>query len=170
MWAFKRKWYIDSNINDMTVFGGGDTFLLYSLINPLFFYKKQDMKGYKELYKPLTYDSIDNCNLNIYHLFHGLNIKRQYYSRFINLFELFKKHNISSIKDIITRRNDNVLEWKPEYKELMNCHMINYFNNRDDDSFNEIPNKIINLYLLCILLQQIEIWRLYYVFLILPNT
>lgn len=141
IWAFKREWYINSNINDMTVFGGGDTFLMYSLIDPLFFYKTHDMIAYKDFYKSLTYNSISNCNLNIYHLFHGLNIKRQYYSRFIKVFELFKKNNISSIKDILIRRNDNILEWKPEYNDLMNCYMINYFNNRDDDSFNEIPNK-----------------------------
>jgi hypothetical protein len=44
------------------------------------------------------------------------------------------------MKNIIIRRDDNILEWKPEYKELMNSYMKNYFNNRDDDSFNQIPN------------------------------
>jgi hypothetical protein len=141
IWAFKREWYINSNIDDRTIIGGGDTFLLYSLIDSKFFNMKKDIILYACFYKSLKYNSINNCNLNIYHLFHGIENKRQYFSRFDNLSKILKQNNISSITDLLIRRKDNILEWKYEYKALMNHYMRNYFKNRDDDSFSEISNK-----------------------------
>jgi hypothetical protein len=146
IWAFKREWYVNNNISDMSIIGGGDCFLLYSLMDSEFFLKKRDIIVYKDFYKSLTYNAISNCDLNIYHLFHGIEGKRQYESRFEKLFKLFNDNNISSIKDVVIRRNDNILEWKQEYKALMNNYMINYFNNRDDDSFNEIANRNFKFY------------------------
>jgi len=137
IWAFKRKWFKDNFTEDRTVIGGGDTFLFHTLLKEnAFFNKKKDMNLYKPFFKFKNSESITMCNLSICHLFHGDSNKRQYYSRFTDLIDIFKKYNIGSIEDVLTRRSDNVLEWVNEYKPLLNNYMIKYFRNRDDDGVN----------------------------------
>ena len=136
IWAFKRTWFNENFTEDRTVIGGGDTLLFYSLLHNNVFFTKKDMHLYKPLFKFKNSESITMCNLSICHLFHGDINKRQYYSRFIDLMDIFKKNNINSIEDVLTRRSDNVLEWVNEYRPILNNYMIKYFKNRSDDDIN----------------------------------
>ena len=44
-----------------------------------------------------------------------------------------KSGEIKNIDDIFVRRDDNILEWKPEYSSVMNVLMLTYFERREDD-------------------------------------
>jgi hypothetical protein len=142
IWAFKREWFKNNYTEDRTVIGGGDGFLFESLLQnntPLI---KPDLKIYNSFLKKKIYNSISYCNLTIYHLFHGLDVNRQYVSRCTNLLILMNKNNITSLSQILIRRDDNILEWDNKYKQIINSYMINYFSNRHDDEItkNDIDN------------------------------
>ena len=137
MWAFKRTWFLE-HFEDRTVIGGGDAFLVYSLFKDhTLFYNRKDIIIYKPFFKMKNTNSITSCDITIYHLFHGLDNKRQYISRFEKLRDIFKQHNIESLENIMIRGEDNVLEWSDAYKPIMNNYMLTYFNNRCDDASSQ---------------------------------
>ena len=138
IWAFTREWFKNNYTEDRTVIGGGDSFLFQSLLKDVkTLDKKPDFKIYNSFFKKKKYNSISYCNLTIYHLFHGLDVKRQYVSRCTNLIILMNKHNITSLSQILIRRDDNILEWNNKYRQIINSYMINYFSNRHDDETSQ---------------------------------
>ena len=137
IWAFRRDWFKCNYTEDRVVIGGGDTFLFYNLCTGINSVLQHDMSLiYSSICKQKKFRSITMCNLTINHLFHGLQTERQYVSRFIKLNELFLKHNIKSLTDIIVRRTDSVLEWRNDVKQIMNNYMQQYFTGRCDDAIN----------------------------------
>jgi hypothetical protein len=49
------------------------------------------------------------------------------------LLELFKKLKVENVDDVLMRRDDNILEWKPQHIEVFNEFMMDYFVKRNDD-------------------------------------
>jgi hypothetical protein len=77
---------------------------------------------------------ICSIDLNIFHLFHGIITNRQYNTRH-SLFEIkINSLNLNDISELFIRRDDNILEWNPTFKNDMNIFMKTYFTNRQDDS------------------------------------
>ena len=91
------------------------------------YYSHFNMKKYTQEVK------YDSCDLNIYHLNHGLMINRQYNSINMIICDLIIKLNIRTIDEILVRRVDNILEYNPKYLTLFNSTMLNYFKKRNDD-------------------------------------
>ena len=134
VWAFDRQWFRQYNMCDTTINSFGDTILAnnitkrpYSGLGSLMYYKFSNDKKYT---KDVTCAS---CNLNIYHLNHGPIANRQYMSIHTTLLELFKKLKVENVDDVLMRRDDNILEWRPEYIEVFNEFMMDYFVKRNDD-------------------------------------
>lgn len=133
-WAFDRQWFKEYNMKDTTINSLGDTIFANNItkrpyydIGSVFYYKFSNDKKYTE---EVTHAS---CNLNIYHLNHGPIANRQYTSIHTTLLELFKKLNIKNVDDVLMRRDDNILEWIPEYIDTFNEFMMDYFVKRNDD-------------------------------------
>jgi hypothetical protein len=133
-WAFDRQWFREYKMCDTTINSLGDTIFSNNItkrrrddIGSFIYYKFSNDTKYE---KDVTYDS---CNLNIYHLNHGPMINRQYTSIHITLLELFKKLKVYNVDTVLMRRDDNILEWKPEYIDVFNEFMMNYFVKRNDD-------------------------------------
>ena len=134
VWAFDRRWFKEYNMKDTTINCLGDTIFAnnvtkrpYSDIGSIFYYKFSGDTEYKK--------DVDcaSCSLNIYHLNHGSMANRQYTSIHVMLFELFKKLKVDNVYSVLLRRDDNILEWKPEYIEAFNQFMMDYFVKRNDD-------------------------------------
>ena len=73
--------------------------------------------------------------MNIYHLPHGLRKDRQYNTRIQRFADMMTFFNVKYIGDLVQRRGDGILEWKPAYKSRLNMLIKQYFENRKDDSF-----------------------------------
>ena len=119
----------DNTINCLgdTIFANNITKRPYNDIGSLLYYKISNDTKYD---KDVTYGS---CNLNIYHLNHGPMVNRQYTSIHVMLFELFKKLKVDNVDTVLMRRDDNILEWRPEYIDTFNEFMMDYFVKRNDD-------------------------------------
>ena len=133
IWAFKRDWYENSGLIDTTIVGGGD-FMMTIAIRGCEYQKDPTSLLYKDFLPNINYSHIgrSSCNLTIYHLFHGLEVNRQYSSRISSISDVLRLHNLQ-LKDIIKRRSDGILEWIPEKKDIMNEFMTSYFGRRNDD-------------------------------------
>lgn len=134
VWAFDRQWFAQYKMCDNTINCLGDTIFAnnitkrpYNDIGSLLYYKISNDTKYD---KDVTYGS---CNLNIYHLNHGPMVNRQYTSIHVMLFELFKKLKVDNVDTVLMRRDDNILEWRPEYIDTFNEFMMDYFVKRNDD-------------------------------------
>lgn len=134
VWAFGRQWFKHYNMVDTTINCLGDTIFAnnitkrpYSDIGSIFYYKFSGDTKYTENV------TCASCNLNIYHLNHGSTTNRQYTSIHLMLLELFKKLKVDNVDNVLMRRDDNILEWKPQYIDTFNEFMMNYFIKRNDD-------------------------------------
>ena len=134
IWAFNRIWFNDYKMDDIIITGCGDTILANNISKKIgndiwskLYYSHFNMKKYTQ---EVNYDS---CDLNIYHLNHGLMINRQYNSINMIICDLIIKLNIRTMDEILVRRVDNILEYNPKYLTLFNSTMLNYFKKRNDD-------------------------------------
>ena len=139
IWAFKKDWYIKNGFFEYAIIGGGDT---------IFHIYLKDNKKYKHSYKNQLFidkyneyidkikeiPKIGSIDLNIYHLYHGKHINRQYIDRHVLLDNKIAELQITKFSDLIYRRDDNILEWNPIYRDQMNATMQKYFLTRNDDS------------------------------------
>lgn len=134
IWAFNRKWFNDYNIDDKLLSGYGDTILANNItkkighdIGSQLYYLLSTIKKYT------TDVNYAACNLNIYHLNHGLLTCRQYGSINKTLYDTIYKLKIKNIDALLVRRADNILEYHPNYLTAFNEIMLDYFKNRNDD-------------------------------------
>jgi hypothetical protein len=134
VWAFDRQWFKQYKMCDTTINCLGDTIFANNItkrphndIGSIFYYKFSGDAKYT------TDVNCASCSLNIYHLNHGSTVNRQYTSIHVMLFELLKKLKVENVDAVLLRRDDNILEWRPEYIEAFNQFMMDYFVKRNDD-------------------------------------
>jgi len=137
-WAFKKDWFINNGFFEYAVIGGGDSifykYVMFHIQSTIYKSKIYNDEYSKYLKTREKSPPVCSINLNIYHLFHGLLDNRQYSTRH-GLFEIkINSLNLSNISELFIRRDDNILEWNPKFKNEMNTFMKTYFMNRQDDS------------------------------------
>lgn len=81
--------------------------------------------------KEFTFYYLKSC---VYHLFHGKQNKRKYRERFEEFNELLERLNINDYS-YISKNKDGLYEWKEEYRDILNHFCLNYFVEREDDSY-----------------------------------
>ena len=137
IWGFRREWYTKIGFFDWAVSGGGD--ILYGvawkdqqLRKPLHSSTSSILPAFEEfrtLEKPrLSYLE----GIQVYHLFHGCRINRQYSERHQIL------NKVEDIRTILTLNDYGIYEWiEPEkYNPLF----LKYFTSRDDDCIKQDQN------------------------------
>lgn len=132
IWAFRRDWYTAADITDMTIIGGGDTILQYIVRG------RQNTRDttyaiYQHLIGPIPEVNLGSCPLTIYHLNHGMTLNRQHVSRISDLDAAIRSTGQKRIADVVQRRADSILEWKPQYRATMNRCVQQYYSCRRDD-------------------------------------
>ncbi len=133
-WAFTRNAFNDICFFDKSVISSaGDAILTYMVTNKqngdsIKFYES----NFKQQFKINSTHEYSSCDLSIYHVYHGSLGNRQYVSIHDVVSNYLKLHNKRLI-DLVERREDNLLEWKPKYRKDMNTMMLNYFTLRKDD-------------------------------------
>jgi hypothetical protein len=127
-WAFQRSWMRTIGIYEYNVMGSGDA-QLYE------YFSGNKLQEFALFSIPQKTDDItmSYVKLDVYHLFHGLLKNRKYYERDTHVETTLKQCKIKSITDCVYRRDDAILEWKPEYKDVINGIMKAYFQSRNDD-------------------------------------
>jgi len=143
IWAFTREWYRAAEISDMTVVGGGDFFLLTAIRDIKM--DHDNIKFYASIFHTYAAKKT-SCHLNIYHLNHGLLSNRQYLDRITMMEESMKQIGLENITQVLTRREDGLLEWRPEYRDAMNKRMYSYFCGRNDDATSATVCKAMKFY------------------------
>jgi len=111
--AFTKSFWLKHGISDQYLLGENDKLNMSLIINK----------------KSIKYTFM---NYNIYHLFHGSFLKRQYDTRH----EIINKYlnNGLSVSDLIYKNEDNGLyQWKSNIRENINNDILVYFKERDDD-------------------------------------
>jgi len=137
-WAFTRNVFNDLDFFDKSIISSaGDAILTFKITSKMDrhtndsvikFYETQ----FKTKFKVNSTHEFSSCDLNIYHLYHGSLGNRQYVSIHDVVSNYLSRRNIKLI-DMVERREDNLLEWKPKFKNDMNIMMLNYFTLRKDD-------------------------------------
>lgn len=134
IWAFSRTWFNEYNMNDYLICGSGDTLFANNITKKIGNDSGSNLYYVLFNFKKYTTDvEYDSCELNIYHLNHGLLLNRQYNSRNKILYDTIRKLNIKTIDEVFVRRTDNILEYHPKYLKLFNTIMVDYFKTRNDD-------------------------------------
>ncbi len=137
VWAFDRKWFSTYCFDDMIISGMGDTVLANNITKRVYDDRESSSIFYKNFSDPakflLTEVSYGSCDLNVYHLNHGPLVNRQYDNIHNSILTVFAQNNIKKIDDIMRRRDDGILEYKPAFLDIMNTVLINYFRKRNDD-------------------------------------
>jgi len=137
-WAFRREYYNDVGFFDWAVSGSGDTLSSAKWLN------KTLPLNFKSLPKPLYTEYINFYNkpnpkitylkgVDVYHLYHGSRVNRQYSQRHEMLFIN------QDIKELVFINNQGVYEWT--HKSKWNELFLEYFTNRKDDEDDEEPKK-----------------------------
>ena len=134
VWAFDRQWFSTYYFDDMIISGMGDTVLANNIT-------KRSYNGsgsfYVNFYSHINPSAVNapygSCDLNVYHLNHGPLINRQYNSINYILNLTFNQNGFKKIDDVLSRREDGILQYKPEYLPLMNSVLLSYFKVRNDD-------------------------------------
>jgi len=136
-WAFKKDWFIKNGYFEYAIIGGGDG-LFYSYItsnNKKSYYSNIFQNAYTEYINSREQlPPVCSVDLTIYHLYHGSLINRQYDTRHPLFNTKINSLKLNHISELLIRRDDNILEWNPKYKDEMNSFMLTYFTNRADDS------------------------------------
>ena len=132
VYAFDREFFRRFGLEDRcTTSTSGDTLLLTDLIG------SPSTDPYMSLFRA-AHDKTGlrpgSCDLNIYHLNHGMLAKRHYSDLRQAWLDVFSRLHITSIDDVQIRREDGILEWKPEFRTEFNSRMLAYFKSRGDDS------------------------------------
>ena len=137
-WAFRREYYNDVGFFDWAVSGSGDTLSSAKWLN------KTLPLNFRSLPKPLHTEYINFYNkpnpkitylkgVDVYHLYHGSRVNRQYSQRHEMLFIN------QDIKELVFINNQGVYEWT--HKSKWNELFLEYFTNRKDDEDEEEPKK-----------------------------
>jgi len=133
VWAFRRTCYNEIQLSDETVIGGGDIIVCIST-RKQFVWDHPNYELYKHILKKTPINvRTGSCNLDVYHLYHGTNVNRQYIDRIIAINKCMTELGISTLSDALVRRADGIFEWKLEYMQQLNAFMKGYFNRRQDD-------------------------------------
>jgi len=133
-WAFRRQWFKKYYVFDYAVIGAGDDVLANIIMN-----NNNNLPGVSYYANDLDkIEKVEDCvagaaALVLYHLPHGSRLNRAYISRHALLAELLERFKITRISEALIRREDGILEWKPEYKEEFNKTLRQYFIDRQDD-------------------------------------
>lgn len=136
IWAFDREWFKKCKFVDITGTSSSGDALLYNFIKNQHKDTMDYYKFYMSFYNPkmnvtgLTYES---CNLTIYHFNHGSLTNRQYASMIHRIKEKLRLLQVKNGMDIFIRREDNILEWAPKYKDALNEMYRTYFKERQED-------------------------------------
>lgn len=133
-WCVRRDWYKKNGFFDYAISGSGDT------LSSLVWLKKTIPKGFQSLpyslrneyEKFIIYTEPPRITflkgMNIFHLYHGSRVNRQYSER-------HKLLNINkSIRDMTWYNKDGVLEWKDPVE--WNKVFLTYFQSRNDDDLS----------------------------------
>lgn len=138
-WAFQRKWWKEANLFESAVIGGGDSMTAQQcgIIISAFLNSRFYSACFKDGVIPKKPCSYGSCAVTIYHLPHGSMKNRQYDDRYITMMKLLKQLKLNAITDAIQKREDGILVWKSEYKDILNATMLAYFKNRQDDQTSE---------------------------------
>lgn len=129
-WCMRRDWYRRVGFFEYAVSGSGDTLSSAAWLKKVFPPKFQSLplplvkkyNAYKEIATPrITYLK----GFDIYHLYHGTRVNRQYAERHKML------HIKGDIDEYITRNEQGIFEWKD--KATWNPIFLQYFKKRDDD-------------------------------------
>jgi hypothetical protein len=132
-WAFRRAWFREARIFEMAVIGGGDSVFYTRLIG-------KELRGhpsYKadfETFGRISPPSTGCADLSIYHLFHGSLSSRQYATREDVLWTFLQSKGLTRASQLLVRRDDGILEWRPEHRDACNALLLTYFQQRRDDS------------------------------------
>jgi hypothetical protein len=128
-WAFQRKALRTIGIYEYAVIGGGDN-VLNSQIScaPV-----RHLPYRKDLHIVPLGLTRSIVNITLYHMYHGQMKHRQYDTRQSVLLDLLSRYSLPSASHLIERREDGILEWKHEYRGIMNNILFNYFTHRKED-------------------------------------
>lgn len=133
VWAFRRSCYNELQLSDETIIGGGDMLVCVSA-RKQFVWDHPNYKLYSHILPPTPRPtSVGSCDLDIYHLYHGSLVDRQYEERITDIHKCMAEIGISTLSDAVVRRADGILEWKIDYMQHMNSFMKRYFSRRQDD-------------------------------------
>jgi hypothetical protein len=132
VYAFNREFFRRFGLEDRcTTSTSGDTLLLNELVD------RRSDDPYMSLFgvpHDKTGLQTGSCDINVYHLAHGSLAKRQYSDLKKSWLDIFGRLHITSINEVQLRREDGILEWKPEFRKDFNPRMLEYFKSREDDS------------------------------------
>lgn len=135
VWAFDREWFLSYLFDDMIITGMGDTVFANNITRRSYndagssFYI-----NFSSYLKPSTVNvPYGSCDLIVHHLNHGPLVNRQYVNINQILNSTFVQNGLKKIDDVLCRRDDGILQYKPEYLPVLNHIMLTYFKIRNDD-------------------------------------
>jgi hypothetical protein len=134
IWAFDREWFSSYFFDDMTITGMGDTVFANNITRRSYNDAGSFYVNFSSYIKPSTVNvPYGSCDLIVHHLNHGPLINRQYNNINQIFNSTFAQNGFKKIDDVLCRRDDGILEYKPEYLNLFNHIMLTYFKIRNDD-------------------------------------
>jgi hypothetical protein len=129
-WAFQRKWLEEHPLFEYAIIGDGDTVLWKSVMNVS---SIDTIYEYDKVHLVTSTPSCSYVDVNIAHLPHGAQKKRNYNLRPNIVGKIMKMFKITKLSDMLYRSDDGIFEWDIKYRDLINAEFVAYFKQREDD-------------------------------------
>jgi hypothetical protein len=139
-WAFRRDFIEPIGIFDLNVLGSGDSILASSILqttlnNTIFNKYLSLLNGYFNIY----YELFNNTRhtyykQEVYHLWHGTLLNRNYGNRNKTFQDSCKNKNITEKGHLFQENSYGIYEYRESIREDFNKILLDYFQSRDEDS------------------------------------
>jgi hypothetical protein len=132
--AFDRAFFDRFALEDRCVSSpSGDTILRGQLLECL-----DPANRYFKLFNTVSHSReglrVGSVPFNAFHLNHGPLTRRNYFSITQFWIQRCQQLRVTNIDEFLVRRDDGILEWRPEFRSEFNAQMIAYFKSRQEDS------------------------------------
>ena len=141
-WAFRRDFIEPIGIFDLNVLGSGDTILAPSIIqnntiDTIFnSYLKLLEVYFKNYYELFNNTRQTYYKQEVYHLWHGNRLNRNYVNRYKVFGDLCLTNNITVKTDLFQENSYGIYEYRESIREEFNKILLDYFQSRDEDGIN----------------------------------
>lgn len=136
VWGFQRAWFNTYKFPDGCFIGSGDTLFVKAVFEKQIFNQHQYIyhSWVKYIANLPSNISSDYLDMNIYHLYHGTINNRQYITKHTKFNNMLTNLKITALDELIEYNADGIMQWRPNYSNLLNSFMQTYLSNRNDDS------------------------------------
>ncbi len=131
VWAFRRRWWEENPLYNLTLVGGGDVVFCKQIGLPTDRFASSSVNIYHPPQHP--FPKVTYMRETVYHLAHGPSDNRQYLTRHHKLERFMAVHGITHLEECFKPNAEGIFECDESIRNAWNAMIKTYFEDRCDD-------------------------------------